>query len=330
MLDFTPMPTTVSLNTIYAPVQPQVDAARREVQDLWRKALALVVHEDVPVPDLGGKLLRPAMCLMSAGVSGADDLDSFVPMAASMEMLHMASLIHDDVVDHATLRRGDMALNIVWNNHTAVLGGDYLVARALDKLANYGSCAVFSNALESIRLMAEGELVNYGLGERYSAGDCIRLAEGKTASFFAVTCSTAAIVADDRYRQALYDYGMAFGVAFQLVDDIIDVTQPTATLGKPSCADIAEGKKTLPILHLRETLAGAERLRFESLLGCAVGDVDSAWIHEQMFSTGVYAKCVTEAQAFADRARKCLAALPDNEYREVLEKLTEFVLVRVS
>ena len=134
-------------------------------------------------PDAGGKLLRPALCLLSAGVAGADDLSAFGPMAAAMEVFHLAALAHDDVLDGAELRRGQSSLNARWNDHAAVLGGDYLVARGMALLSSYGSCDAVANAIECIRRMAEGELSDFGRGpSHFTREGCIELARAKTAS----------------------------------------------------------------------------------------------------------------------------------------------------
>jgi geranylgeranyl pyrophosphate synthase len=290
------------------------------------------VHEDgVNVPPVGGKLLRPALCLLSAGCAGAVDLARFSRMAASMELLHLAALAHDDVVDASSLRRGKLSLNAMWNNHAAVLGGDYLVARGVALLAEYDQCLVVSNAIDCIRVMAEGELRDFGLGVSvFTEQACLALARAKTASLFAVSCSTPCCLLGSPHRDALHEFGVAIGTAFQVVDDILDLTQEEQTLGKPSCGDLSEGKKTIPILHLLESLEGAERARLEGLQGNQVEPADRAWVAERMETTGALARSEALAKRFVADACARLEALPESRYRAAMHELAEFVLVRGS
>ena len=312
-------------------MQPELDLVRAQVGEFWSTALRLVDSSIGYRPEMGGKLLRPALCLLSAGAVGSRDLVHFVTMATSMELLHIASLVHDDVVDDSDVRRGERSLNRLWNNHTAVLGGDYLVARALDSLTVYDSCAVIGNATESIRLMAEGELVNYGLGGNIGEQDALRWAEGKTASFFAVTCSTPSLLVEPSKRETLFQYGMSVGVAFQLVDDILDLTQSSRTLGKPSCGDVVEGKKTLPILFLEQGLSGRDKARFDAMFGMTVDDDDRQWIAEKVVSTGAVDRTEQIARQYVQDARESLEAnVSPSPFRDSMNGIAEFILVRAS
>ncbi len=189
------MATYLDLPTIYAPIESYLESVREGVRREWTEAFQLVYGPTATPPRLGGKLMRPAMCFFGAGLSGAEDAERFVDMATAMELLHLAALAHDDVVDRADTRRGVTSLNRLWDNHTAVLGGDYLVARALDILTVYDSSAIIKSALWSIHEMAEGELINFGRGkENLGEEDCIRLSEKKTASLIAVACSIPAVI----------------------------------------------------------------------------------------------------------------------------------------
>ncbi len=273
--------------------------------------------------------MRPALCFMSAGAIGARDLDRFVDMATAMELLHLAALAHDDVVDSADLRRGEPSLNRLWDNHTAVLGGDYLVARALDILTNYDSSAVIKSALESIHQMAEGELINFGRKQgELNEQDCVRLAEKKTASLFAVACSTPSLLIDDSYCAALSGFGLGIGTAFQLIDDLLDLEQNEATLGKPSCGDIIEGKTTLPILYMKAEMNYADVQRLDGMAGHEVSEDDRVWIRETIRSTGALERTESLARDYNEAARSALEALPENDYTDSMLGMTEFVLAR--
>lgn len=325
------MTTALSLKSLYADVAEPLEQVRSAVQQQWTDAFQLVYGPAATPPRLGGKLMRPALCIVSAGAIGAEDLPFFTDMATAMELLHLAALAHDDVVDRADTRRGETSLNRLWDNHTAVLGGDYLVARALDILTNYNSSAVIKNALRSIHEMAEGELINFGRKQgTLNEEDCIRLAEKKTASLFAVTCSSPTLLLDETYYQPLYDFGMGLGTAFQLIDDLLDLEQDEATLGKPSCGDIAEGKTTLPILYMKSGLPPDQAARLEALLGNDVTDDDRAWVREKLATSGARDKTDALARDYIAKARAALENLPGNTYSASMSGLADFVLVRDS
>ncbi len=276
-------------------------------------------------------MLRPALCLLSAGAAGARDLDRFVTLGTSMELLHLAALAHDDVLDSSDYRHGASSLNARWDNHAAVLGGDYLVARAVSLLAVYNSVDIVVSAMDSVRLMAEGELANFGLGpDHFSEEACIHWARHKTASLFAAACSTPTYLVGPEHREALYEFGMGLGIAFQLIDDVLDLCQDRDTLGKPSCGDIVEGKKTLPILYMREGLDAAEKTRLDGLRGRPIGDEDREWIVTQMERTGARERTESRAREYIEGARAHLATLPATPYRDAAYGITEFVLVRGS
>ena len=323
------MQSTLTLNELYRPIQQDMVAVNSSIAELWADALRFVYGDSLPKLPLGGKMLRPAMSLLSAGALGASDTSRFVPLATAMELLHLAALAHDDVIDHANLRHGMRSLNAMWDNHTAVLGGDYLVARAIDILGSYDSCLVITNAINSVREMSEGELTHFGLGrEHYSQEACISLARQKTASLFAVACSTPACLIQGAPSPELHSYGLAFGIAFQLVDDLLDLTRDEEALGKPAFGDIVEGKKTLPIIFLRESLEKADQSRLDRLKGAPLSDDDRLWVTEAIESSGAREQTESIVREYIDEARTALGFLPPSPCRESMLGLAEFVLVR--
>lgn len=331
MLQSEEMQTITTLNALYKPIQKDLDAVRAAVGELWSEALRLVHGNETPPPQVGGKMLRPALCLLSAGAIGGGDTSRFVRLATAMELLHLAALAHDDVIDGADLRHGMRSLNAMWDNHTAVLGGDYLVARAISIMGEYDNCSVITNAIGSVREMAEGELTNFGLGpEHFSQDACVSLARQKTASLFAVTCSTPACLIEGTPRADLHAYGLAFGVAFQLVDDLLDLSQDPATLGKPAFGDIVEGKKTVPILFMREGLDATGVARLEAMKGNPLSKSDRLWVSEMLESTGARERTEQIAREYIDEARAAIAPLPSSIYRDAMLGLAEFVVVRGS
>jgi len=320
-----------TLDELYQPIQQELDLVRLAVAELWGETLALIHGAKEPDPQAGGKLLRPALCLLSAGAAGAPDIGRFVPMATAAEVLHMAALTHDDIVDKADLRRGTATLNSRWDDHTAVLSGDFLVARAILVLTSFGSCDIVRSTFEAVLRMTEGELASFGNHtDGYTQEDCLRLAEQKTATLFAATCATATYLVGEGYREPLHEFGMALGIAFQLIDDVLDIVKDQATLGKPSCGDIVEGKKTLPILFMQEGLDAPDVERLQQMKGHAIGDDDRAWAAAALERSQARAKTEAVAREYVNAACATLAPLPPSIYKDSMLGLAEFVLVRGS
>lgn len=325
------MSTTITLQEIYDPIQTQLADVRGVINQIWNDALSLVKMDMGDIAPVGGKMLRPALCLMSAGAIGGKKLEEYVRLASAFEALHIASLAHDDVIDRALLRRGKTSLNGLWNNHAAVLGGDYLVARAVEMLAEYNSCEVISNAITSVRRMAEGELYFFAKSEDpITREDCILLAEQKTASLFAEACSAPSFLFGEQYRNALHRFGTCLGIAFQIVDDLIDLTQTSEELGKPSCGDIVEAKKTIPIMIMADTMNAEELAKLRGMKNSDLTDSDHQWIAEMMESSGALEKTEAIALEYTDEAAQSLAPLPDSPYKDAMCGILDFVLIRTA
>lgn len=319
------------IETLYQPIHAEMYAVREVITGLWQDALRLVRLDGLEMPKAGGKLLRPALCLLSAGAIGGKDLGKYVRLAASFEALHLASLTHDDVIDRALMRRGNRSLNALWDNHAAVLGGDYLVARAVEMMAEYDSCAVIAHAVASVRCMAEGELRFFGReNEAFREEDCIQLARQKTASLFAEACAASSYLIGESFYDSLYRFGIALGIAFQIVDDLIDLTQPSSVSGKPSCGDLAEGKQTLPVIYLRAALDADGNARLDGMRGMEVSEPNQDWVAQMMERHGVRAKTEAVTRKYADEALDALGTLPPSAYRDSIAGLVEFVLTRAS
>lgn len=323
--------SSTPLTEIYAPVAAPLEQVRAVVDSLWREVLQLVEMEytDAMREHAEGKLLRPALCLMAAGAAGASDLTPFVRLAACSEIMHIASLAHDDVLDHSSLRRGRDSLNALWSNHAAVLGGDYLVAQAIELLTRYESPALIAAVMRSMRRMTEGELRFFNRApESMAPEDCLVLAERKTASLFASACETPAILVQPEYRHPLHAFGTLTGIAFQVVDDVLDILQPSAALGKPACGDISEGKATLPLHYLREALSPDDRVRFAACQNRALSEQDCAWIRECAQQSGAAEKAMKTAEDHIQRALEILGSLPDSPCRQSMAAMACFILER--
>ena len=320
-----------TLDRLYEPIGAELDEVRAAVSELWRTTFQLVEGMSAAPSEPGGKMLRPAMCLLSAGAAGAGEPAKFIRLAMAAEALHIAALTHDDIVDRASLRRGHPSLNAMWDERVAVLSGDYIITRAMAVIAEYGSCPAIISTLDAVRRMTEGELTSFHRGIAYfTQEDCLRVADQKTASLFAATCALPTYFGADSLRQALCDYGAAFGIAFQLRDDLLDICQDEATLGKPTCCDLVEGKKTLPILFMRETLSGDGLERLDGMKGKPVGSEDRQWAADLLESSCARERTEAVSRTYVEKARAALAPLPEGACKDSMLGLAEFAFSRGS
>ena len=276
----------------------------------------------------GGKLLRPALALL-AGRFGHYNLDLLVPLAASVELLHTATLVHDDVIDRAATRRGRPTVNSAFHNSTTVMLGDYLFAHAADQVVRTDNMRVVRLFSETLMIMAKGEIRQdlTAYDGRQTIRDYLQRIGGKTASLFATACEGGAIVSGqpDEWSQAFRDYGYNFGMAFQIVDDILDFTGNEDEMGKPVGSDLMQGTLTLPSLLLmdRSQKSNAVQRYFarpaRDRLAQAVQSVLDSGVAEESYEM---------AKDFCTRARDSLGVLPDIGDRQTLEDLTTYILKR--
>jgi len=318
-----------TLRDVYLPIRRELDQVRSQVEGLWADCIRLLNGSSLQYHMQPGKMLRPALCLLGAGALDANPLDDFVPLATALEVLHIAALAHDDVVDGANLRRGQVSLNAAWDDRVAVIGGDYLVARALAGMGAYRCAGLMGAAIDSIREMTEAELAIIGRkGERFERKDCLAVAEKKTGSLFAVAAAAAAWVSNKDLVEPLSAYGRAFGIAFQVIDDVLDLVQSEDALGKPTCSDLAEGKTTLPILFLRQRLDRQDAKRLRQMEGALIPKADRRWVADIAERSGARKDAEAVAREYGQKACAALDALPAGTCREALGQLTEVTVAR--
>ncbi|MEG7361858.1 polyprenyl synthetase family protein [Pseudomonas citronellolis] len=278
----------------------------------------------------GGKRLRPLLVLLSGkalGYSG-DDLRL---LAATIEFLHTSTLLHDDVVDASGLRRGRATANAQWGNAPSVLVGDFLYARSFEMMVELGSMPVMRIISQATRVIAEGEVLQLTKVRDASTTEAtyMEVIRGKTAMLFEASTHSAAAIAGATPEQAeaLRQFGDALGIAFQLVDDLLDYRGDASTLGKNVGDDLAEGKPTLPLIAtMRDgTPEQAQLVRKAIQQG---GSQDLEGIRAAVEAAGALDYTANLAREYAARAIDCLKALPDNEYRDALIELSEFAVAR--
>ena len=287
----------------------------------------------------GGKRMRPALLLLVARLLGHDS-DEEVTYAAVVEFIHTATLIHDDVIDHATLRRGQTTVNELWGNSLTVLLGDWLYTNAMRMALSHGNLEVVRELCDATLKMVEGELLALQrLGSiDLTVDEYFGIIDRKTAHLFAAACSVPCLipaarpglgVAPETARRALQRYGKSLGTCFQLVDDLLDFTASEAELGKPVLSDLKEGKLTLPlILLLPRVSAGERRLVQQVLEDRAFERVGPDQVLDVVEREGTVDEVEEMAHDFAEEARVALEPFAPSDAREALELAPDFVLNR--
>ncbi|WP_373740733.1 polyprenyl synthetase family protein [Neisseria sp.] len=280
----------------------------------------------------GGKRLRPVITILAGKVLGYDD-PKLYSLAAMVEFIHTSTLLHDDVVDESELRRGRATANNLFGNAAAVLVGDFLYTRAFQLMVGSGSMKILEVMADATNIIAEGEvmqLMNIGNTDITEA-EYVQVIQYKTAKLFEAAAQVGAILAgaDAGQEQALKDYGMYVGTAFQIIDDVLDYSGDTEETGKNVGDDLAEGKPTLPLIYLMQN--GSETVAAD--VRNALENADRSYfekIHAYVKDSDALAYCVTEARKAVDNAVACLEKLPQNEVSDALRALAEESLARVS
>ena len=281
--------------------------------------------------DAGGKRIRPLITLASARLFGGGG-DGPRKLAAAVEFIHSATLLHDDVVDVSSMRRGRKAANLVWGNSASVLVGDFLFARSFNLMVETGDIQVLDILARAASVIAEGEVMQLAAAndaettrERY-----MEIVAAKTAALFAAAAKSGAVAAGRAGIEAaaLETYGRELGLAFQLVDDALDYGGLSATMGKNAGDDFREGKVTLPVVFARDAGDEGERAFWRRVLGGERSDDDFHRALALVKRHNAIGLTLDAARAHAANARAVLASLPANAYREALADLPEFVVER--
>jgi octaprenyl-diphosphate synthase len=282
----------------------------------------------------GGKRIRPALLLLAARLLGHDSEEE-VTYAAVVEFIHNATLIHDDIIDHAHLRRGQPTLNHLWGNNLTVLLGDWIYTKAMQMALSHGQLEVVQRLCAATLRMTEGELLAL---ERLGAIDLtveeyFEVIDRKTSHLFAAACSIPALIPPRRPEagQVLALYGRALGTCFQIVDDLLDFTARESELGKPVLSDLKEGKLTLPLILLLCRISPAERRLIQTVLEERCFErVAQQQILEVVTREGTLDEAREMAVSYAARAQQELEFFPPGDAREALEFAPDFVLHRRS
>ncbi len=289
----------------------------------------------------GGKRIRPMLLLLSAKACGSHS-DARLRLGAVVEMLHTATLVHDDIIDEANTRRGRPSSNTTWGNAKCVLAGDWLYMQAFQSALAERNFRVLDLLISLTQQMVEGELLQMQkLGHLINEEEYFDLIFRKTACLFQVSMQLGAVIADAehnedqsalgdaRYEAALGEYGRNLGLAFQIVDDVLDLTATDNMLGKPSASDLREGKATLAVIHALERGTGADREAIRTVLADrSFAHVSHPQILEILRRHGSLAYAMDTACAYAEVARQSITELPESDYKRALLWVPGFVTSR--
>lgn len=294
--------------------------------------VGLVMAVSKHVVEAGGKRMRPIMCLLAARACGVEDMSQAQRLAAIIEMLHTATLVHDDVVDESGLRRGRPTANATWNNQTAVLVGDFLIARAFDLLVDLNNMILLKDFSTGTCEIAEGEVLQLQSQHQPETTEDIylKIIHGKTSRLFELATEGAAILANKpEYRAPLRRFAGHFGNAFQIIDDILDYTSDAETLGKNIGDDLMEGKPTLPLISALKHSTGENYAIIHRSI--ATGGIDQLdRVIQIVKDSGALVYCHQRALEESDAALNALYEIPDSPYRQALVHLTELALHRLQ
>jgi octaprenyl-diphosphate synthase len=327
-----PREMQTAAHEIFRSIQSEMDAVEEEFEKRARSNIQIITRIGQYLYRTGGKRVRPALMVLSAKIFGEEVDTAVIQMATVMEFLHTATLVHDDVIDGAEMRRGRQAVSTEWGNETAVLMGDWLYMSAFETALQQRNLAILDALTDATRKMTEGELIQLALvgNMRITEEQHLEIVTRKTGYLFSASCRVGGILrgANEEERRALADYGLCLGIAFQLVDDLLDFTSDSTKLGKPVLSDLREGKVTLPLIRLLR-----KQPQFASLVRAAMEEpAGETRLAKQVLSLldeyGELERAREDAYAYAARAQEALTIFPDNRYRRALNDIAQFIVER--
>ncbi len=301
----------------------------RIIQQQLHSEVGLIDELSHHIVDSGGKRLRPALLLFSAGVFSGDIGWRHHQLAAIIELIHTATLLHDDVVDASLLRRGQATANQCWGNEASVLVGDFLYSRAFQMMVEVGSMRVMGILADTTNTIAGGEVEQLLLNHSTEVTEqsCLNVIGRKTASLFRAAAQLGAVISnqDEASEQTIADYGEHFGMAFQLMDDVMDYSMSPDDSGKTLYEDLLEGKPTIPLLYAISHSELPERDTIREMLG-EQGQSGIDAVLETVRSTGAIEYTCGLAREQVERGCAALSRLPVSPFRDTLYELAYFIV----
>jgi octaprenyl-diphosphate synthase len=326
------IPVASSLRDIQEPVRAQLDGVPEEMWRIVKADAPIIAAVNAHLMGMKGKMFRPTLLLLSGALE--DHMEPrATAMAAVAELVHLASVVHDDSVDHSNVRRGQPTINALFSHQIAVIMGDYLYSKALAELVRLRDLeplAAFTAASNDMTLGEMRQLSSYD-ALTFSESDYFALNRAKTASLLGAACEVGALCGAPRYRGALRRYGEKLGMAFQVADDLLDYTGAESVTGKPSGNDLREHKVTLPLIAALPLMAAPQRQLVNALFASpAPDDAHIAEVVAIVTECGGLDYARQKGEAFGAEAEDALDGLPDSEARQSLADAIAYVLHRRS
>jgi len=327
------MISTSTQNGLFAVIAEELQAVEGRLQASGEERGSLLTVVANYALASGGKRIRPALLLLAARACGATQTERIVTLASVAEVMHAASLIHDDIVDHSEMRRGRPSAAARWGQDVSVLVGDFLYSRAIQILVTDGHMRILQAFADATLAMTEGEVLQLQFLHdlKISEATYLRIVMGKTAALMSAACRAGALIADapERTVDALGAFGLNLGIAFQLVDDALDYSACETRLGKPVGSDFREGKITYPIIHVMRTASLEDRTVLEGFPSLVRGgNGDLCPLHALLDRYGGVPATLRLADTYLARARTQLQMVPESPACRALHRLAEFVRER--
>jgi octaprenyl-diphosphate synthase len=318
---------------VYALIKSELE----RVEEIFARQIGsdvqVMAHVGHYLQQTGGKRVRPALLILSAQALGSQASEGVLRMATVMEFIHTATLVHDDIIDDADMRRGRPSVKAQWGNDIAVLAGDWLYMSAFEATLQERCFEILDILTRVTRLMTEGELIQLMQRGRIeiTEAEYLDIVRRKTAYLISACCQIGAILANapSSQQETMRDFGLKIGIAFQLADDLLDFTSTAEKLGKPAANDLREGKLTLPLIYLREQASDEVIEKIRTVM--VEGDFNSVHREEIISlveSSGALARARGELLRYASEAQTLLMSLPENIYRHALISISSFIIGR--
>jgi len=326
------VPATSTLREIQAPVAARLDDVVVEMRRVVTNELPLIEQVSGHLLQMRGKMFRPTLALLASEVAGTPE-PRVITLAAVVELMHLASLVHDDSVDHSSLRRGLPTVNSLFSHQVSVIMGDFLYSRALEALVALGDLELMRVLTGVSTQLTIGEMRQLAAVETLSVteADYEALIQAKTASLLSAACETGAMCGASPYREAMRRFGERLGMAFQVADDMLDYTGSSSVTGKPSGHDLKEHKVTLPLIAALPRLSPSARGRVEALFAAEVPDEEQvAEVVALVADAGGIDAARRRGEQFAQEAEEALDGLPDTPARAALADAIPYVMDRRS
>src|SRR3989441_2565498 len=327
------MNDTATLSRLFAGIQSDLDQVDATFEERATSGLDILNSASMHALGAPGKRLRTALTLLS-GKMKTYRFDKLLPLSVAFEMVHLATLIHDDIVDNAQTRRGNPTVNAIWGDSIAILLGDYYFAKTAGLIADINDNRIDHLFSDTVVTVCEGtimEMITAGRIDLTLASYYEKIRH-KTACLIAACCKGGATVsqASDEEIALLYEYGINLGIAFQILDDVLDYTEDEATIGKPAGNDLRQGMVTLPLIYaLQEQPQNGHYQKVHNLLnGASHKDEDIRSVVDWVVRGHGIERAMTDAHIYADKARDTLHQFPASPNRDVLDELIDFVVSR--